>query len=283
MSKSLSWSVFATTAGLVTGASPVQAQEGFKIENNDSIYIDAQAFKVMPGKAKGDAATQIKSLGARELGQGTIVFRSGEKLYIVEPGTAIVQNARAMPDSTDTRRFVPRDPPYMRFQSSGTGDGSMSYMRDPAYAQRRAPGWEDPSYMRFQSPGPAGDGSMAYMRDPAYGLCRDVLINNPNWEPPSYMRDPAYAQRRAPGWEDPSYMRFQSPGPAGDGSMAYMRDPAYGPRRDVYINNPNWEPPSYMRDPAYAQRADVYINNPDFVQYWLKKSFDENWTASDAR
>jgi len=219
MSKSLSWSVFATTAGLVTGASPVQAQEGFKIENNDSIYIDAQAFKVMPGKAKGDVATQIKSLGARELGQGTIVFRSGEKLYIVEPGTAIVQNARAMPDSTDTRRFVPRDPPYMRFQSSGTGDGSMSYMRDPAYAQLRAPGCEYPSYMR----------------------------------------DPAYAQRRAPGWEDPSYMRFQSPGPAGDGSMAYMRDP------------------------AYAQRADVYINNPEFVQYWLKKSFDENWTASDAK
>ena len=75
----------------------------------------------------------------------------------------------------------------------------------------------------------------------------------------SYMRDPAYAQRRAPGWEDPSYMRFQSPGPAGDGSMAYMRDPAYGPR------------------------PDVYINNPEFVQYWLKKSFDENWIASDAR
>ena len=100
---------------------------------------------------------------------------------------------------------------------------------------------------------------MAYMRDPAYGPRPDVYINNPNWEPPSYMRDPAYAQRRAPGWEDPAYMRFQSPGPAGDGSMAYMRDP------------------------AYAQRADVYINNPDFVQYWLKKSFDENWTAIDAR
>jgi len=86
----------------------------------------------------------------------------------------------------------------------------------------------------------------------------------------AYMRDPAYA-------------RFQSPGPAGDCSVADMRDPAYGPRPDVYINNPNWEPPSYMRDPAYAQRADVYINNPDFVQYWLKKSFDENWTASDAK
>src|SRR4051794_38119851 len=158
MSKSLSWSIFATAVGLVSGPSLVQAQEGFKIENNDSVYIDAQAFKVMPGKAKGDVATKIKSLGARELGQGTIVFRSSDKLYIVEPGTAIVQSARAMPDSTDTRRFaydpayaqrgVPawQDPSYMRYQSSGTGDGSMAYMRDPAYARF------DPAYARFQSP-----------------------------------------------------------------------------------------------------------------------------------
>ena len=65
--------------------------------------------------------------------------------------------------------------------------------------------------------------------------------------------------------------------------MAYMRDPVYAQRRDVYINNPNWEAPSYMRDPVYAQRSNVYVNNPEFVQYWLKKSFDENWTASDAR
>src|SRR5258705_13247621 len=119
MSKSFSWSIFATAVGLVSGASPVQAEEGFKIENNDSVYIDAQAFKVMPGRANGDVATQIKSLGARELGQGAIVFRSGDKLYIVD--AAFVQGGRAMLDSTDTRRFA----------------------YDPAYAQRRVPGWEE--------------------------------------------------------------------------------------------------------------------------------------------
>src|SRR5258705_9899301 len=84
MSKSLSWSIFATAVGLVSGASLGQAEEGIKIENNDSVYIDAQAFKVVPGRAKGDLATQIKSLGARELGQGAIIFRSGEKLFIVD-------------------------------------------------------------------------------------------------------------------------------------------------------------------------------------------------------
>ena len=40
---------------------------------------------------------------------------------------------------------------------------------------------------------------------------------------------------------------------------------------------------AYMRDPAYGPRPDVYIDNPDFVLYWLKKSFDEHWTASDAK
>ena len=58
----------------------------------------------------------------------------------------------------------------------------------------------------------------------------------------NYMRDPAYAQRR---YEEPAYMRFQTEG---------ARD--------------------NMRDPAYAQGPYVYINNPDFVQYWLKKSFE---------
>jgi hypothetical protein len=104
------------------------------------------------------------------------------------------------------------------------------------------------------------------MRDPAYGPRRDVYINNPN--------SPDYAPR----WRERE-----------DGSrVAYMRDPAYAQRRPIY------EEPGYMRyqtesardnmrDPAYAQGPDVYINNPDFVQYWLKKSFDENWTASDAK
>src|SRR5262249_55217273 len=146
-----------------------------------------QAFKVMPGKGKGDVATQIKSLGARELGPGAIVFRSGEKLYIVDGVAAVVQEGRAEP---------------------------------------------------------------SYMRDPAYGPRRDVLINNPNWQPPSYMRDPAYAQRRVPTYDEPEYMRFQNR------DVNYMRDPAYAQRR---VPDPEYmrfqdRDVNYMRDPAYAQR-----------------------------
>src|SRR5262249_24405274 len=53
------------------------------IADNDNIYIDGKTFSITPGRAKGDTSTQIQALGARDLGPGAIVFRSGEKLYIV--------------------------------------------------------------------------------------------------------------------------------------------------------------------------------------------------------
>ncbi len=53
------------------------------LSNNDSVFIDGKTFQILGGKAKGDIAAQIRSLGARELGGGAIIFRSGEKLYIV--------------------------------------------------------------------------------------------------------------------------------------------------------------------------------------------------------
>jgi hypothetical protein len=59
----------------------VQAQNA--LGNNDSIFIDAKTFEVLPGKGRDDVAAKIKALGARELGGGAIVFRSGDKLYIV--------------------------------------------------------------------------------------------------------------------------------------------------------------------------------------------------------
>jgi len=64
-------------------ASPTPAFQPGTIANNDSIFIDGKNFTVTPGRAKGSVSTQIKSLGARDLGPGAIVFRSGEKLYIV--------------------------------------------------------------------------------------------------------------------------------------------------------------------------------------------------------
>jgi hypothetical protein len=77
----------ALAAVLVAGAAAsgaAQAQNRLtNISNNDSIYIDGKTFEVLGGRAKGDVAAQIKNLGARELGGGAIIFRSGDSLYIV--------------------------------------------------------------------------------------------------------------------------------------------------------------------------------------------------------
>src|SRR4029077_11733918 len=56
------------------------------LANNASIFIDGKTFEIRGGTAKGDVAAQMRALGARELGGGAIVFRSGDKLYIVGGG-----------------------------------------------------------------------------------------------------------------------------------------------------------------------------------------------------
>jgi hypothetical protein len=58
-------------------------QPGLEIANNNSVYIDGNSFKIVPGKGKGDASALIKRLDARELGAGEIIFRSGDKLFTI--------------------------------------------------------------------------------------------------------------------------------------------------------------------------------------------------------
>ena len=55
-----------------------------QLASNEGIYVDAKAFKINKGTAKGDPSEQIKKSGAREVSEGAIIFRSGEKLYIVD-------------------------------------------------------------------------------------------------------------------------------------------------------------------------------------------------------
>ena len=65
-----------------------------KIADNDGIFIDGKNFTVTPGRAKGDASAQVRTLGARALGPGAIVFRSGEKLYIVSAPLLLTRTQR---------------------------------------------------------------------------------------------------------------------------------------------------------------------------------------------
>src|SRR5262245_21997007 len=99
-------------------------QTAVAIPDNDSVYIDAKSFQVVPGKGKGDAAVQIKDLGARELGPGAIIIRSGNKLYIAEGQTLRgVVTAYAY----DPRQYNP----------ALTGGGSVGYNQQFAYDPRQ--------------------------------------------------------------------------------------------------------------------------------------------------
>ena len=55
-----------------------------QLASNEGIYVDVKEFKINKGAAKGDPQAQIAKSGAREVSDGAIIFRSGEKLYIVD-------------------------------------------------------------------------------------------------------------------------------------------------------------------------------------------------------
>jgi hypothetical protein len=55
-----------------------------QLASNEGIYVDVNEFKIAKGVAKGDPSAQIAKSGAREVSDGAIIFRSGNKLYIVD-------------------------------------------------------------------------------------------------------------------------------------------------------------------------------------------------------
>ena len=52
--------------------------------SSEGIYVDTKNFKIAEGKAKGDPAAQLAKSGAKQVAEGAIIFRSGDKLYIVD-------------------------------------------------------------------------------------------------------------------------------------------------------------------------------------------------------
>jgi hypothetical protein len=55
-----------------------------QLASNEGIFVDPNEFRIAKGAAKGDPTEQIAKSGAREVSDGAIIFRSGNKLYIVD-------------------------------------------------------------------------------------------------------------------------------------------------------------------------------------------------------
>jgi hypothetical protein len=182
---------------VATFATAHAQQTVLAIPDNDSVYIDAKSFQVIPGKGKGDAGAQIKDLGARELGPGAIIIRSGNKLYLAEGQTLRgVVTAYAY----DPRQYNP----------SLTGGGSIGYNQQFAY---------DP---RQYNPNLTGGAHCGLFSCSGIGL---GYINQ------QFAYDP----------------RQYDPRLTGGGS------------------------------PGYNSMLMQFVSDPDYVQYKLKKAFEDNW------
>jgi hypothetical protein len=55
-----------------------------QLANDEAIVVDLKGFNIAKAGAKGDTASHIDKLHAREVAEGAIIFRSGNKLYIVD-------------------------------------------------------------------------------------------------------------------------------------------------------------------------------------------------------
>src|SRR5579862_2978676 len=104
MIKHASLMVVAAVVGLTSSISTSAiARSTLGIADNDSVYVDGNAFKVVPGKAKGSAAALIRQLDAHDLGPGAIIFRSGGRLYIADAPP--IEGARLGSDRYGSDRY----------------------------------------------------------------------------------------------------------------------------------------------------------------------------------
>jgi hypothetical protein len=179
MSKYTTSVIMSAAVSVSTFATAHAQQTVLAIPDNDSVYIDAKSFQVIPGKGKGDVGAQIKDLAARELGPGAIIIRSGNKLYIAEGQTL---RGVATAYAYDPRQYNP----------SLTGGGSIGYNAQFAY---------DP---RQYNPALTGGGSIGYNQQ---------FANDPR--APQY--NPSLTGGGSPGYNamvmqfayDPDYVQYK--------------------------------------------------------------------------
>lgn len=63
------------------------AQEPIKLgalTAGEGIYVDKKGYQIVKGSAKGDPTPELTKMGAKEVTDGAIIVRVGEKLYLVD-------------------------------------------------------------------------------------------------------------------------------------------------------------------------------------------------------
>ncbi len=71
------------TVPMISVSAQGPAQLG-ALNGNEGIYVSRTTFGIVRGSPKTDPTPQIMKLGAQEVKEGAIIFRSGDKLYLVD-------------------------------------------------------------------------------------------------------------------------------------------------------------------------------------------------------
>jgi len=274
MSKYTTSVIMSAAVSVATFATAHAQQSVLAIPDNDSVYIDAKSFQVVPGKGKGDAGVQIKDLAARELGPGAIIIRSGNKLYIAEGQTLRgIVTAYAY----DPRQYNPALTGG-QYNPALTGGGSIGYNQQFAYDPRQPQ--NNPALPGGQyNPAVTGGGSIGYNQQFAY----DPRQYNPALTGGPY--NPALTGGGSVGYNqqfinDPRQPQYD-PRLTGGGSAGYNamlmqflndpRQPQYDPRL------------TGGGSAGYNAQLMQFAYDPDYVQYKLKKAFEDNWISPSTK
>ena len=74
-----------TAVGFTLSGSAQQDKSAVgELRAKEGIFVDPASFAIFKGTAKTDPAAQIAKLGAREVSNGAIIFRVGDKLYLAD-------------------------------------------------------------------------------------------------------------------------------------------------------------------------------------------------------
>src|SRR5229473_1991989 len=199
--------LLAIAVGLAASVSTIamaQAQGVIgNLAKNDSIFVDGKTFNVITGRSKAD--TDVRKLGARELGPGAIIFRSEDKLYIS--------------DASERVAAYLNDPDIERQRPLG--------LRDSDIERQRALGLRDTDIERHRALGLRADATADIDRQRPLGL-HDADIER---QRALGLRDADIERQRALGLSDVDIERQRALG---------LREAGVAGRYRVYINDPDY-------------------------------------------
>jgi hypothetical protein len=259
-------------------------QPGLGIANNDSVYIDGNSLKIVPGKAKGDASALIKKLDAHAVGAGMIIFRSGDKLYMADAPSPVIQTSSGTDrygsdrDTSVSAAQAEREwQEYLRSQNRRYGS-DREVGPTTAQGERERQDWPQDRRRYY---GSDRDTSVSaaqaerewqeYLRSQnrRYGSDRDTSVSA------------AQAERDWRDWQEftrqnPRYWSYQ-------GDEAFAR---YGSDRDTSVSaaqaEREWQ--EYLRSQNRRFGSDrIVIDDPEYADYKLKKTFADNWTVGETK